>query len=250
MGLLRLRRDDGAVVYLNGREVCRTNMPRGVIEPSTRALTTVATAQEKDVLFFRIEPEWIREGENVLAVEVHQANQNSSDVMMDLGLDVITDPLLVLGREGGRDFLFQPSFSVRLAEGSPAELADRAKVQWLLRDLQAARESLDAGLERLAEKVKPREVRLRKGLLRLKDEMLLHEEELAEAEEVAKEIAAIPPRDPALPTTMLDLGEIYTLDLFAPASLVPGGWRDVLERLPETFDPGHLPDSTFGASSS
>ncbi len=36
---LRVRRDDGAMVYLNGREVFRTNRTDGSIGPETRALT-------------------------------------------------------------------------------------------------------------------------------------------------------------------------------------------------------------------
>lgn len=40
---LRLLRDDGAVVYLNGVEVYRSNMPPGPVGFSTLALTAVAT---------------------------------------------------------------------------------------------------------------------------------------------------------------------------------------------------------------
>src|SRR5439155_23953878 len=38
---LRLLRDDGAVVYLNGTEVYRNNMPSGTIAYTTLASTTV-----------------------------------------------------------------------------------------------------------------------------------------------------------------------------------------------------------------
>jgi hypothetical protein len=44
---LRLLRDDGAVVYLNGTEVTRDNMPAGVIEPETLASAGVSGAAEK-----------------------------------------------------------------------------------------------------------------------------------------------------------------------------------------------------------
>ena len=36
---LHLVRDDGAVVYLNGTEIARSNMPTGTITSATRALT-------------------------------------------------------------------------------------------------------------------------------------------------------------------------------------------------------------------
>lgn len=37
-GLLRLRRDDGAIVYVNGVEVMRSNMPDGLVNFETTAL--------------------------------------------------------------------------------------------------------------------------------------------------------------------------------------------------------------------
>src|SRR5262249_29214824 len=43
---LNLLRDDGAVVYLNGTEVWRSNMPSGAIGYRTLAATTVAGADE------------------------------------------------------------------------------------------------------------------------------------------------------------------------------------------------------------
>src|SRR5829696_7551517 len=43
---LRLMRDDGAVVYLNGAEVWRTNMPGGTIGHLTTASVAIAGADE------------------------------------------------------------------------------------------------------------------------------------------------------------------------------------------------------------
>jgi hypothetical protein len=39
--LFRLRRDDGAVLYLNGQEIYRENMPAGIVQPSTLALADI-----------------------------------------------------------------------------------------------------------------------------------------------------------------------------------------------------------------
>ena len=70
---LRLNRDDGAVVYLNGTEVFRTNMPGGAISYTTLGLQRVAA--ENDVRPDRtIDPIALVEGANVLAVEIHQTN--------------------------------------------------------------------------------------------------------------------------------------------------------------------------------
>jgi hypothetical protein len=85
---LRLLRDDGAIVYLNGIEVFRTNLPGGTIDYRTLALT--ATVDEnvyfEVALDARTNPALLRSGTNVLAVEVHQSWYASSDLSFDLEL--------------------------------------------------------------------------------------------------------------------------------------------------------------------
>ena len=39
--ILRIRRDDGAVIHLDGTELTRTNMPTGTITNTTRALSSI-----------------------------------------------------------------------------------------------------------------------------------------------------------------------------------------------------------------
>ncbi|MEX0641247.1 MAG: lamin tail domain-containing protein, partial [Pirellulales bacterium] len=63
--------DDGAVYYLNGQEVLRQNMPAGPIAYGTPATAQVGNARFSGQL--AIPPGHLRQGENVLAVEVHQA---------------------------------------------------------------------------------------------------------------------------------------------------------------------------------
>ena len=82
--LLKILRDDGAVVYINGQEVVRTNMPSGTITSSTYAVDVTETNQFFE---FEIESSSLREGDNVVAVEVHQQNISSSDVSFDLSLE-------------------------------------------------------------------------------------------------------------------------------------------------------------------
>src|SRR5687768_9604619 len=81
---IRLLRDDGAVVYLNGREILRDNMPLGPIEHNTLASST--TDDENAWREFSIMPVALLETTNVLAVEVHQSNPASSDLSFDLQL--------------------------------------------------------------------------------------------------------------------------------------------------------------------
>ena len=83
---MQLRRDDGAVVYLNGKEIVRTNMPNGAVSYTTYASSTISDGGETTYHTFAIDPKRLAYGENVLAVEVHQANATSSDISFDLGL--------------------------------------------------------------------------------------------------------------------------------------------------------------------
>tara|TARA_R110000868_G_scaffold304437_7_gene565052 strand:+ start:25146 stop:29834 length:4689 start_codon:yes stop_codon:yes gene_type:complete len=83
---IKLLRDDGAVVYLNGVEVVRSNMPDGTVSNSTEASSSVGGSDEDTYFDFSIALENIVRGENIVAVEVHQSDPSSSDVSFDLGL--------------------------------------------------------------------------------------------------------------------------------------------------------------------
>ena len=84
--LLRLLRDDGAVVYLNGTEIRRDNMPVGEITFETQANGTVGGGNEEKFFESDASAAALLKGENVLAVEIHQASANSSDISFDLEL--------------------------------------------------------------------------------------------------------------------------------------------------------------------
>lgn len=82
---ISLRRDDGAVVYLNGTEVARSNMPTGTITSSTLASVAIAGADETTYLSIPITGQ-LYNGANVIAVEIHQSAASSSDIVFDLSL--------------------------------------------------------------------------------------------------------------------------------------------------------------------
>ena len=86
---LRLQRDDGAVVYLNGEELVRSNMPEGEILFDTEAVDATAGGDEDTFFNFTFQTEQLITGENVIAVEIHQANPNSSDVSFNLELKAL-----------------------------------------------------------------------------------------------------------------------------------------------------------------
>ncbi|HWH69172.1 MAG TPA: Ig-like domain-containing protein, partial [Candidatus Sulfotelmatobacter sp.] len=81
---LNLLRDDGAVVYLNGKEVFRSNMPEGPIDYLQLATNTVSGIEETMYYPQGVDAALVRDGTNVLAVEVHQASRDSTDVSFDL----------------------------------------------------------------------------------------------------------------------------------------------------------------------
>lgn len=75
--------DDGSVTYFNGTEVSRFNMPAGEILATTFA---VGTATEGVYSTSTLPIASVIEGDNVLAIEVHQADTGSSDVVMGAAL--------------------------------------------------------------------------------------------------------------------------------------------------------------------
>jgi hypothetical protein len=81
--------DDGAVAYINGREVARFNLPVGPIGHLTMALTPVAEYGENIFREFTVSADVLVEGDNVIAVEVHQFDSASTDVSFDLMLTPI-----------------------------------------------------------------------------------------------------------------------------------------------------------------
>ncbi|RME90482.1 MAG: hypothetical protein D6766_13195, partial [Verrucomicrobia bacterium] len=86
---VRLVRDDGAAVYLNGVELLRDNLPEGELTFETPA-SHGAGENENAWHTFVVPAEALREGDNLLAVEVHQHSRFSSDLSFDLELTALT----------------------------------------------------------------------------------------------------------------------------------------------------------------
>lgn len=82
--IFNIRRDDGAVVYLNGVEQFRTNMPEGAITFNSAAVTAVGWSAETTYYTFKVPATQLKDGNNVLAVSLHQANATSSDLVFDM----------------------------------------------------------------------------------------------------------------------------------------------------------------------
>lgn len=89
---LGLIRDDGAAVYLNGREVFRSNLPTGTLASGTRASASVGGTDETTVFETDIDPALFVRGTNTFAVEVHQYAPDSSDLRFALRVSGLLRP--------------------------------------------------------------------------------------------------------------------------------------------------------------
>ncbi len=92
---LGLLRDDGAVVYLNGAEVFRSNMPDGPVTRLTRASRRVSKKAGRIFNGTQFSASLLRPGLNHLAVEVHQDSPASPDLSFDLQLAGVFDPPVI-----------------------------------------------------------------------------------------------------------------------------------------------------------
>lgn len=84
--------DDGAVLYVNGKEVTRFGMPDGPIDFYTKAISS----KDLPVIYSDIDltnslKALLRDGDNEIGVEVHQQSDGSSDLYFDMRLDAHED---------------------------------------------------------------------------------------------------------------------------------------------------------------
>jgi hypothetical protein len=81
---LGVMRDDGIVVYLNGEEVVRDNMPAGTITFNTLSSTTIDDAAENVYNIFSIPKSKFVNGVNRISVELH--NRSTAVQILELML--------------------------------------------------------------------------------------------------------------------------------------------------------------------
>ncbi|QHL88830.1 T9SS type A sorting domain-containing protein [Nibribacter ruber] len=82
---VNIKMDDGVVVYVNGTEVYRNNMPTGSIAYNTLAALS-SSGDGTKIQSFTISNGAFINGPNVIAVEVHQSKANTSDMAFDMEL--------------------------------------------------------------------------------------------------------------------------------------------------------------------
>lgn len=80
------RCDDGGVVYVNEVEIGRINMPEGEISYDTVAVDAAIGDDQETYFDLPIPPGLLQEGDNLIAVEVHQWDPSTTDMIFDLEL--------------------------------------------------------------------------------------------------------------------------------------------------------------------
>lgn len=83
--LLKIKRDDGIVVYVNGVEQFRNNMPEGTPTSQTPA-SSIAMNDGTGWIYCPISSGILHEGLNYLAAEVHNLSADDSDLSFDAEL--------------------------------------------------------------------------------------------------------------------------------------------------------------------
>ena len=83
---LEIQRDDGCVVYLNGTEISRQNMPAGTITHTTPASSDTSAADAQVWFPIPISPASLATGNNLFAAEVHILANNSVRMGFNLRL--------------------------------------------------------------------------------------------------------------------------------------------------------------------
>ncbi|MGK0186692.1 MAG: WD40 repeat protein/energy-coupling factor transporter ATP-binding protein EcfA2 [Verrucomicrobiales bacterium] len=261
-------RDDGVVIYLNGVEIVRDNLPPGELTAETEGLHSFDV--ETRYYRFRIDPSALLPGENFIAAAVHQIHRLSSDLGFALQLTAVGNerlpseylPKILAGEEGAalmktasdwipkkfrktwvRDF----KFVFHGETGDPVE--EVSENRWIqgfdalekLRDWRGAAARAESRLKTLRGSPGLENVmRIREWLMR-KEAVFLAHGQREEADLVSNELSIVPERAAARNSKMIDLSRYYTVSLYDPKthagthSLYPAVLG--LDWLPGTFEP-------------
>ena len=130
---LNVLRDDGVVVYINGVEVARQNMPEGPINYLTNAASIVDSGSETTYFTSTVTTlPPLNEGANVIAVELHNRDGNSSDLGFDLELVTFslpgTPPTIELtGPADGTEYTAPATVTITAAAGDSDGVVEKVE---------------------------------------------------------------------------------------------------------------------------
>ncbi|MFN3194295.1 MAG: trypsin-like peptidase domain-containing protein [Aureliella sp.] len=140
-----LRCDDGAVVYLNGTEIYRFNMPEGDLAQATFASGELSGFRESKYHAFHIDRGLLVTGQNVLAISVHQCEPESEDLLMDFALKASSEANAPETKPLRSDGVFQDDRDI-------AKYIYRSATHLLKQDLAPNPTRLRAGLGRILDR--------------------------------------------------------------------------------------------------
>ena len=86
---MRLKYDDGAIIYINGKEFFKTSNMESGMAFDEFTVDGDDTPTENFQEFARLSPDLLVLGKNVIAVEIKQGDDRSSDVSFDLQLSAL-----------------------------------------------------------------------------------------------------------------------------------------------------------------
>lgn len=86
--VIKVRMDDGAVFHVNGKEVHRLNVADS-IKPGEYSKFALGPGVLKQLSTLILEPDVIKEGENILAIALFQSGPTSSDLYLNLDVTPI-----------------------------------------------------------------------------------------------------------------------------------------------------------------
>ena len=261
-------RDDGIIVYLNGKEIIRNQMPGGAVNYLTPASQVADSSGEGEItlLTFSIDGDLLEKGENVISAEIHQVNGKSSDIGFQLELlgsnqDITGYLTDLLKGETGTELLInaiqimpqrfrensKKSFQFLLGEFSESNLKD-ASIEVastainIGKKLKVNKETIDAidyKVRLLENEPTSRNLTERVIVLNHKKSLLKRNgSTVQELELLEKEICS-PPRNPNLSEKSINLETHFNASIFHYSK-----WH----ANDENFDMRFLPESYNGAT--
>ena len=233
--------DDGLILYLDGKEILRLNMPSGEITPDTTALDIINEEKEQWVQV-PLPNLSLETGAHLLAAEIHQQRDRSSDILFDLELaspptepwktpETLSDGLAFLSGIDRSGELFPWVSHFDEVIGSPGHVAFSIHILDFLGETEAALKQVDNRLTQLQQQEDERRYWLG---WRLEKYRLLGRPDL-ELDKLRDEVTKIPLRAPDLSPKLLDLTDFYTGNLSAVST--PNSMGYSLPELPSTFKP-------------
>ena len=265
-----LIKDDGVVIYLNGKEIIRNNMPVGEIDFSSFSAKTAwehnNNGAENNELFVHrhvIPEENIRIGRNVLAAELHQCNKGSSDLGFQFELygsnqtpsAYINE--IISGADGGdlmravadlipKQIREKTLMTINLALGKiSSEEIRNADLETLLAGFKISSKLntedslgwvIDAAVQALEEDSTPENLTKRVEVLNIRMKLLKKIGGDKQAIDDLDDIIVSPPRPRDLPPELIDLSDHYNSSLFHYSAFHGGSANEDLRFLAGSYD--------------